>query len=207
MTAQILLLMHIAFGGAALTVGGFAAFAKKGSPIHVKAGRIFAIVMFCTAFTAISLSVIRPNGFLLAIGLFTLYLTGSGWLWARRMPMSKRKAWGNYFGYFGLAAAFYMGYEAYNGGNIQIVLVVFASILFGLSAFDTFQTSLPKEPISKHGGRMGGAYIAAFTAFVVVNINLGIWGWLGPTIIGVPMIILSLKRFRQRSGARVKHDK
>ncbi len=203
MTAQILLFIHIAAGTIALLSGGIAAFAKKGSKPHVLPGRIFATSMAITACSALALSILRPNTFLLAVGFFTLYLTGSGWLWARRIPLNRRASMGRYFGYFGLATALYMLYSAYTPGRINVVLLVFAAILLGMAGFDAFRRQRPKAPLELHGARMGGAYIAAFTAFVVVNIDFGIWGWLGPTIVGSALITLGIRRYKQGNTRKV----
>ena len=51
----------------------------------------------------------------------------------------------------------------------------------------------------RHIGRMGGAYIATCTAFIVVNFTFlpDILLWLGPTFIGSPLIAYSIFRYRQ----------
>lgn len=202
MIAQILLIIHIAAGSLALLSGGIAAFAAKGSKLHTRLGRVFAIAMLVTALVAIALSIIHPNTFLLAIGFFTLYLTGSGWLWALRIPLNRRAKLGRYFGYYGLGTAAYMLFAAYRPGYINVVLLVFASILLSMAAFDAFRKTTPKTPLALHGARMGGAYIAAFTAFVVVNIDLGLWGWLAPTAVGSPLISLGIWRFNKRKAEK-----
>jgi hypothetical protein len=45
---------------------------------------------------------------------------------------------------------------------------------------------------------MGGAYIAASTAFLVVNVEWGVVGWLLPTAIGSPLIAFALRKYRKR---------
>jgi len=102
------------------------------------------------------------------------------------------------WGYFGLIAAIYMLHAALSSSFANVVLVVFAAILFSLAAFDAFRKQLPETPPTLHGARMGGAYIAAFTAFIVVDIDLGIWGWLAPSAVGSPLIALGLWRFKNR---------
>lgn len=207
MTATILLVIHIAGGTIALIAGGLAAFSAKGKILHILSGRIFAIAMLLVAFSAITLSTMRPNYFLLAIGFFTLYLVGSGWLWARRIALSQREKLGRWMGYFGICTSAYMLYVAYEPGAINIVLVAFALIMLSMAIADAFRKKRPKDPLTLHGARMGGAYIAAFTAFIVVNIDLGVWGWLGPTIIGSPIITLGLRKYsraKKKKGKTVK---
>lgn len=198
MTATILLVIHIAGGTIALIAGGLAAFSAKGNKLHILSGRLFAIAMLFTAFSAIALSTMRSNYFLLAIGFFTFYLVGSGWLWAQRIPLVQREKMARWMGYFGLSASAYMLHVAYEPESINIVLVVFALIMLSMAIADAFRKKRPKDPLTLHGARMGGAYIAAFTAFVVVNIDLGVWGWLGPTLIGSPLIALGLRKYGRR---------
>lgn len=205
MIAHSLLIIHIAAGSIALICGAVAAFAVKGSRTHIWPGRLFVLSMLVTAFSAIVLSIVRPNAFLLAVGFFTLYLTAGGWVWARRLPLHRRARLGRYWGYFGLITAIYMLYAAYSPDSIDVILVVFAGILLSMAAFDAFRKQLPETPTALHGARMGGAYIAAFTAFLVVNIDLGIWGWLAPTVVGSPLIAVGIRRFRNRRvGAPVE---
>ncbi|HEY3917170.1 MAG TPA: hypothetical protein VGL83_05230 [Stellaceae bacterium] len=67
----------------------------------------------------------------------------------------------------------------------------------------TFIHTLPRGPerLSRHLGRMVGAMIAATTAFAVVNLTQlpQLVPWLGPTAIGVVLIVYW--NIRVHSGA------
>lgn len=198
MTAQIILYAHIAAGTLALAMGAIAAIAKKGGNLHIQTGRIFVVCMAITAITAIWLSVIRPNPFLLGIGFFTGYLVASGWNWARRIKISLRTRYAKMLAFPGIGAAVYMLFQSWNDGRINMVLIVFGTILLAMAIPDAFRRKNPESPIRLHAGRIGGAYIAAFTAFLVVNIEWGLIVWLGPTVVGTPLIFLALRRFEKR---------
>ena len=56
-----------------------------------------------------------------------------------------------------------------------------------------------RNPVFNHVSRMGGAYIATFTAFTVNNLNgilPGLLGWLLPTVIGTVLIKLTMRRLK-----------
>lgn len=52
----------------------------------------------------------------------------------------------------------------------------------------------------RHIGRMGGAYIAIITAFLVINLTFlpDMVAWLGPTFIGSPLITFYIRRYKKR---------
>jgi len=198
MTHTVFLWIHIAAGSLALIAGGISAFAAKGSPLHLRSGRYFVISMAITAISALVLSVLNYNPFLLSIAFFTAYLIGSGYLWAQRIPLARRHLIGRRVGVLGLLTAAGMFYTAIDGTSWNVVLLVFGSILAVMSGADAFRQKPPKNPIALHGGRMGGAYIAATTAFLVVNVEWGVLGWLLPTAIGSPLIAYGLARYGKR---------
>ena len=89
---KIFLIIHIAFGGMALVTGLLAILSKKGNRIHRGGGKIFVGSMVLTSVSAILLSFLNPNPFLMAIGFFSLYLTIAGWIWALRLKEDARMA-------------------------------------------------------------------------------------------------------------------
>ena len=202
MTHTIFLWIHIAAGSFALISGGIAALAEKGGSLHLRSGRYFALAMGITAVSAVALSILNFNPFMLSIGFFTAYLTGGGYLWALRIPLQRRHAIGKRVGILGLITAAGMLYLAFSGSGINVVLLVFGSILTGLAGADAFRQKIPKNPVALHGGRMGGAYIAATTAFLVVNVQWGAVGWLLPTVIGSPLIAFALRKYARRRNRR-----
>lgn len=195
MIAQILLFMHIAFGSLALIIGTVAAATRKGSKTHIRTGLVFVVAMGVTAITAFVLSIIRPNPFLFGIACFTAYLVSSGWVWARKKPINTRVKQARMIAFPSIVAAIYMLYTSYNAGSVNLVLLTFGSILALMSLPDALRRKRPKSTVRLHGGRMGGAYIAAFTAFLTVNLDWGLWVWLGPTVVGAPLIYLAQRQF------------
>jgi hypothetical protein len=207
MLHSILLYTHIAAGSLSLVAGAMAVGSRKGGFTHRAAGKAFALAMTVTALAAIAISLaIRPSPFLLSIGFFTLFLVGSGWVWGMRQNPEIRFHRSKYMAGFGLASAAYMFYTAFAGAGITVVLVAFGAVLALFAAKDLLRTVKPASPIVLHGERMGGAYIAAVTALLVVNVPEdfplnSLWLWLGPTIIGSPLIAIGLNRWQHRSGS------
>jgi hypothetical protein len=154
--------------------------------------------MAVTAITAVSLSIIRPNPFMLGIGIFTGYLVSSGWIWAMRIKVSLRRSYARVIAFPGIAAALFMLWQSWSGDKVNVVLVVFGLILIVMAIPDAIRRKNPESPIRLHAGRIGGAYIAAFTAFLVVNIEWGLIVWLGPTVVGTPLIFLATNKFEKR---------
>ena len=59
----------------------------------------------------------------------------------------------------------------------------------------------------QHISKMSGGYIAAVTAFVVVNEFIpGIYGWLSPTVIGTIYIVYHQMRFRKK-GEKILEER
>jgi len=195
-----LLYLHIAAGFIALAAGLAAAFFGKGSKRHTAAGRLFGFSMGLAALFAIALALWHPNPFLLGIGFFTLYLVSSGWVWIRRIPFISKVKIGKAIGIIGILSAGYMlsvGLRLSSGG---VILYVFAGILTLFALSDLFVKTDPKKTAAKHGGRMGGALIAAITAFMATNVYFlpAMVVWLGPTIIGTPMIVLGIRKYYKK---------
>jgi hypothetical protein len=74
-------------------------------------------------------------------------------------------------------------------GRINIILTVFGSlgILAGIRDLNSFKDmqQLKADRIKHHINKISGGYIAAVTAFLVVNEALpGYWAWFLPTVIG-----------------------
>ena len=194
---EYLLFAHIATGGLALVSGLIAAFLKKGPKSHSKFGKAFALSMTTSAAIAVALSIIHPNPFLLGIGFFTLYLVSSGWIWIRRMPFGRKVKMARAIGVVGILTALYMIYVGYISTSGGIILYVFGVILMIFSSADVVLKSDPSKIAGKHGGRMGGALIAASTAFIVTNVSFlpPLVLWLSPTVIGTTLIVIGIRKF------------
>ncbi len=80
----VLLRTHIVFGSAALLAGLVALCLAKGSRWHRRVGVGFVVSMLVMGTTGIALAVIDPHLLFIVIGVFAIYLAGSGWRAARR---------------------------------------------------------------------------------------------------------------------------
>jgi len=209
---RILIYTHATFGGIALLIGLVALIVTKGNNLHRTAGKIFYYCMLAGASLAIIISLLpnHESAFLFSIGIFSCYMILSGKrilhlkkLFKGEQPTSKE------FFLPALMIITGIGMLAYginlksNGNNNGIVLIVFACI-GGSMAMSDIQM-LRNKPTDKkfwlyqHISKMTGGYIAAVTAFVVVNEFIpGIYGWLSPSIVGTIYIVYHQMRFRKK---------
>jgi len=198
------LVLHIASGFTALAFGLFAILSKKGFRAHLLTGRVFFWSMLLIAASAVVLSTFRLNIFLLLIAFFAFYNTISGYRSIRNKSLRPARIdW--VITAIGLVTGILMI------STLNIVLLVFGSLSLVLSINDIRANILilrggetPRFAwLIKHIGMMMGAYIATFTAFVVVNISYEAvpWlPWLAPTMIGVPLLVLWQRKYANGLG-------
>ncbi|GAA4469316.1 hypothetical protein GCM10023093_28530 [Nemorincola caseinilytica] len=213
---KILLVIHVIAATVALVSGMFAILARKGRGVHTGAGLTYYASMYGTALSAVIMSVMKWNPFLLSIGIFALYLVYSGRkaIWYKRLkapytPALKDKL----AAYIGLATGTVMlGYPLYqystHSGPAFSVLQVFGFILLLYCLRDlqlladprNFTPHNNKVWLPRHIGAMGGAYISTVTALLVVNVHFspGWVVWLAPTAVGSVLISRSIARIRPR---------
>lgn len=189
---KILLLLHIASGFTALLSGLIAISTKKGQKTHKKAGLIYFYSMIGVSFTALIISSLKSNPFLLHISIFAFFQNFNGYRSVKVKDLKPTAIDWAVFG-IGLINTVFMLLSK------NMILIVFGSIstflLYG--TFEIYYKHIKNIPQSKimwlprHIGMMLGAYIATTTAFIVVNISypaLPWLPWLLPTFIGVPLI-------------------
>ena len=205
MVIKILIALHVITGSIALISGGVAAIARKANKAHRIGGIIFVISMLITAIAAITVSLLKSNTFLLAVGIFTFYLTTSGWIWAQHFPAKQKIRYVRLVGGLGFAAAIFLVLVATLLSNqLSIILLVFAALLSVLSGKDLFKPGDLKRYVPNHAGRIGGAYISAVTAFLVVNVQFlpRLVIWLGPGLVGGLLIALAIRQYEKRRSAK-----
>lgn len=189
---RTLIYTHAIFGGIALASGSISLIAKKGNLIHKKSGKLFFYAMLLSAFTAllISISPKHENPFLFSIGIFSAYLIVTGY---RALNFKNKNidlvtdkiiAW-----IMLVTGALMILYNPVINQKINIVLTVFGAIGSFLAARDLIlfknASALGSSWLKLHLGKMIGGYIAATTAFVVVNNFFpSVYGWFIPGIIG-----------------------
>ena len=181
---------HAALGGVALLFGAIALLAKKGSAIHKGSGRIFYMSMVVSALLSLLIASSKghENPFLFSIGLFSLYflIMGLRSLRYKRVKISYTLdiIIAAFIVVIGIAMIIY---PLVLEGNFNIVLTVFgaAAVVFGIRDLLRFRSpvKLRASWLQLHLGKMTGGYIAAVSAFLVVNQVLpSLLNWFLPSI-------------------------
>jgi len=194
---QILLPIHILAGTIALLSAIMAILCEKGKKLHVLSGRTYYWCMVTIFLTAIPMSIITSNIFLLLIAFFSFYLAFAGIRFARnRKGIATTSDWIavglmilSGVGMWTLAATLFM-----NNNSMYIPLLVFGgfAIVLGYGDFKSHKnkTAIGKERIGRHLQNMIGGTIAVITAVLVVNVTIEpvwVW-WVLPTVLIVPVI-------------------
>jgi hypothetical protein len=199
---KVFLGIHIVSGFIALLSGLIAILTKKGQKNHKKAGIIYFYSMLGVSASALVISIIKSNEFLLYISIFAFFQTFNGY---RSVKVKDLKAkpidWIVLL--LGLVNTVLMILSK------NMILMVFGGISIFLiySTFVIYFNNLKNKPqlkmiwLPRHIGMMLGAYIAATTAFIVVNLSYAAipWlPWLLPTFIGVPLIFYFTNKYRPK---------
>ncbi|MGC6526179.1 MAG: DUF2306 domain-containing protein [Flavobacteriaceae bacterium] len=191
--AEILIyFIHAPLGGIALLAGGISLIAKKGNNVHKKSGRVFFFSMLFSAISAFIISVLpnHESPFLFSIGLFSTYFLISGLRSLKFKQKEFQLKTEKIIAYLiTLTGIVMILYPVLLFSKLNIILTVFGvvGIVFGLRDLKLFKDikRLKKNWLKLHLGKMTGGYIAATSAFFVVNQILpGIWNWFVPGIIG-----------------------
>lgn len=203
---SVLLALHIGSGFAALGAGLLAAGNKifnRAHRWHVFTGRMFFVAMCMIFITAIPLSILRGNAFLMLIAIFSFYLALSGWCYARnRSGVPQGIDWARAIAMLVCSAAMatYGVWLLTAGSNGGMIMLVFGFIggLLGVGDIRIIRAGgvQGSARIARHLTMMLAATIAAITAFLVVNLtfNPALVLWLAPTAVIVPLIIFMRRR-------------
>jgi uncharacterized membrane protein len=215
-----LLIIHVATGTIALLTGLVPMFSKKGSKLHNRTGLIYVYCMIIVAVTALLLCGLQPfkmmRLFLTGIAVFSFYLCFTGWR-ATRQKSGQATTFDRGLTYVTLAvSASMIGFGLYLISQpinpFFPILFTFFGILTGVFASkDTRQFGKPAEKMHwffQHFTRMGGSYIATFTASLVTNIarvlpaNAPDWSataaWILPSLIGGMLIGRTVAYYRRK---------
>ncbi|TYT63188.1 hypothetical protein [Natrialba swarupiae] len=203
--------IHVLAGVLALAAGLAAIVTKKGGRRHNVAGKAYALSMAVVVVTAVPLAVWTANWFLLAIAVFSGYLVFGGYrVIARRRAGLSAPTPVDYSGHGSMLAVgglmvVFGGWQTVTGPpGLAPALAVFGGIGAGFAVFTLLEFRSPpgeRTPwINWHIGFMGGAYIATVTATVTVNLTMipPLVRWLGPTAVGVPLIVYATRTYGPR---------
>lgn len=209
---SVLLILHIATGGAGLIAGTIAALVKKGSKPHLISGIVFFWGMLVTSVSALVMSWLpgHENEFLFAVGGFTLYMILTGYriiVLKRRFKSSARGV--SMLDYsitlFGLVFTIILMVQSIQGlvndKAFSAIPGVFGAICMSYVLLDikllVGRTSIKLTWLYSHIVRMMGAMIASYTAFLVVNVQIQQqWIlWLLPSVIGGIFIGFFIRKY------------
>ena len=196
---SLFLAIHIFFGSIGLFSGSLNLFLKKGGKRHRRVGRIFVFSMIATSIFALILSILKFNFFLLIIGIFTIYLVGTGqrYLFLKKLNQDEKPKLIDWILTGGM-------------GVIGIVFMGWALLLFGLIGLFSVRKDLENYSekskkrqywLRAHIARIVGAYTASITAFLVVNQSVfpkfipEVIYWVLPTFVLTPLIVYWIRKF------------
>lgn len=209
----IFLILHISGGSVGLFTGTINLIRKKGDKKHKLVGRFFVYGMLTAGISALMLSIMHPNYFLFIVGIFTIYLTGTGTRYLRMKMLGSNQRpktidWVITITML-LTGLLFIGLGIKHliaSNNFGIVFIVFGALGVRLVKKDfknyKGQASAKNYWLLAHLQRMTGAYIASATAFLVVNakyfpeLTPSIFYWLLPTVILFPLIVSWTKKYK-----------
>ncbi|MBO0948776.1 DUF2306 domain-containing protein [Fibrella forsythiae] len=220
----LLLITHIATGFTALMVGLIPMFSQKGSRLHNRAGLVYVYCMITVAITALLLCGLQPfkmmRLFLTGIAVFSFYLCFTGWRATKQKkgqaaPLDIALTYGTLV--IGAAMVLFGTYLlVLNGLSFMPIVFTFFGVLTGQFAWKDYQKR--KQPTLKmdwyfqHFIRMGGSYIATFTAAAVTNVprllpaNAPEWThtlvWIAPSIVGGMLIGRTVRYYKQKFASK-----
>ena len=207
---RIMLWIHIAGGASALLTGMGAMLTKKGSPIHKKFGKIYFWSMTAVFVGALFNALGHHKDFLLMVAFFSYYMTVRGYrmVYLKNLSTGQKPIWIDWTITMvsGIFILFLLGWGIYTvirGSGMGIVGITFGLIGGSFLVQDVRNFFTP--PLEKmhwwygHIASMGGSYISAVTAFVVVNIQLEQFNWMLwvlPAAIGGTIIGRTIRKYK-----------
>lgn len=212
-----IIIIHVIAGTIALLVGLIPMFSQKGSRLHNQAGLVYVGCMITVAVTALLICALQPftmlRLFLTGIAVFSFYLCITGWR-ATKQKKSTPTGADKWLTYVTLVTSvMMMGFGSYlllDGLSAYAILFPFFGFLTFRNAWYDFR-SFGKKPEKMHWfyhhiARMGGSYIATFTAFLVNNLYrmlpegapawIGIMGWIAPSVVGGVLIGRAIRYYK-----------
>lgn len=209
---KIGLYLHIAGGMLGLITGFINTINRKGSAFHRNSGKAYVLSMFIATLSGVLLAFLKENQFLFLIGVFSFYLCFSGWRVLKYQSLQPFKAKNIDIVVASITVLFsifmiFTGIYEIESSKIVInpVLLIFGSggLFISVADLKKFLQSAQSVPqpfnwLYTHVARMGGSYISAVTAFIVVNFTFlhPLILWLGPSLIGTIFITYSIRKLK-----------
>ncbi|THU40672.1 hypothetical protein FAM09_00730 [Niastella caeni] len=208
---KIMLILHIISGFISLACGLISMLNKKGARQHRLTGKIFFAGMTGVFITATFISIAKNIPFLFMVGFFSYYLACSGYrvLYLKKVHAQQQPAfldWTiNIIGIVSGLALVAFSYVWFTQRGMWGAVPLLFGLTCLISGFKDIRLFY-KRPAEKqhwfftHGSRMGGAFSATVTAFIVVNVQIGSLTWLLWILPGVLIgfwISAILKRYRK----------
>lgn len=211
-TIRTMLWVHVLAGTLALVVAPIALLTGKGGLAHRRWGKVYFWSMAVVAATAIVVSYWRSILFLMLTAVFSFYAALSGYrvLYRKRPDLGQRPHALDWIAagitLAASAALLVLGITRPTPRfqELSTVAMVFGLVGLSLSGLDVWRfRSPPVERMAwwyKHMANMIGSYIAAVTAFSVVNFYFlpTTLRWLWPTMIGTPAIAIWISYYKRR---------
>lgn len=218
---KLALFIHIATGSVALLTGIIPMVVQKGGKLHNRAGLFYVRAMIIMAASAMLLCLIQPftlfRLFLVGIAVFSFYLSFTGWRAVRQKRKNHQLSLIDRLLPYGamLTGLSMVGFGLWLISQASSFMSILFTFFGALTAFFGFQdwrrmggTNEKMAWLFLHFTRMGGSYISAFTAFVVVNNGRMLpagtpdWvylaGWIAPTFVGGAIIGATVARYKKR---------
>ena len=204
--------LHILSGFTAFFIAPVPLLTAKGGATHRRWGNVYFWAMAVVAATAIFLALYRPIFFLALVAVFSFYFAFRGYrVLSQKRPQQgqgpKAVDWaGAALAFAGSVALIVLGIirPSRVWVSLGMVAVVFGVVGCLLSGGDIWRFLNPSKDRNywwySHMGGMIGSYIAAVSAFSVVNFHFLplLVRWLWPTVIGVPAIFIWVGRYRKK---------
>lgn len=216
MFLSLMLVIHIAGGTIALLSGLVSMLSVKGGATHRLAGKIYFWSMTAVFIGALIIAIAHKLDFLLMVAFFSYYMTVRGYriLSLKKLYQGQKASSIDWIisivsGIFILTLFGWGVWVLFQGVSMGIVAIAFGTIgsSFLYSDIKQFITP-PKQKMHwwyGHISSMGGSYISAVTAFVVVNIQLPQQQWILwvlPGMVGGILIGRTIRKYKMKfSGA------
>jgi hypothetical protein len=214
--------LHIAAGFIGFFVAPVALAVRKGGAAHRRWGQVFFGAMVVAGLTAMVVAgmqiLFMPLAagrsvalvFLFITAIFSLYLAAFGYraLYLKKLGEGQRPAWVDWLMVgVGLPVFSFFGYYGVRHGIVPAIVFGVAGVVRTGSQLWSYVRRTPPRPaqwLRNHISGFIGAYIAAVSAFSATSLHFIPWPWnfLWPTLLGVPYILWSQRRYISSRGIK-----